>query len=269
MIKILLRNISPMKLTWIDLNSWLFQIADQTILVDPWLVDPLAFYGLPWLFLASHTQPPCFTPATLPPIDLILLSQGVDDHCHRPTLAQLDRDIPVVASPTAAKVARTLGYTQVNEIPHGQIYATDTVKITAVPGAPIQPGQVENGYVLQTIATGATLYYEPHIFPVAAKLEQQFPKVDVAIAPVVGQKLPLLGQVIMEPQQALQLIKTLQPRIFLPTAMGEIQASGLLPKVLQTVGSVDEFRQLLSQSGLTTQFLTPAPGEMLDLQRVP
>jgi L-ascorbate metabolism protein UlaG (beta-lactamase superfamily) len=91
-----------MRLTRIDLNSWLFHLAGRTILVDPWLVDPLVFYGQPWLFTASHNTPLAVTPETLPPIDLILLSQGVDDHCHKPTLERLDRAIPVVASPAAA-----------------------------------------------------------------------------------------------------------------------------------------------------------------------
>ena len=55
-----------MKLTRIDLNSWILQIADQTVLIDPWLVDPLVFYGIPWLFTAYHTTPSVYTPATLP-----------------------------------------------------------------------------------------------------------------------------------------------------------------------------------------------------------
>jgi len=47
-----------MKLTRIDLNSWRIQIAGQTILIAPWLVDPLVFYGQPMLFTAYHTTPP-------------------------------------------------------------------------------------------------------------------------------------------------------------------------------------------------------------------
>jgi len=93
-----------MKLTWIDLNSWIFQLAGKTILVDPWLVDPMTIYGQSWLFTAYHNHPLAYTPETLPPIDLIMISQGVDDHCHVPTLEKLDRAIPAIASPTAAKI---------------------------------------------------------------------------------------------------------------------------------------------------------------------
>ncbi|QZZ20558.1 MBL fold metallo-hydrolase [Leptothermofonsia sichuanensis E412] len=254
-----------MKLTWIDLNSWLFYLGGKTILVDPWLVDPLEFYGLPWLFTAYHNTPLAVTPDTLPAVDLILLSQGVDDHCHKPTLQQLDRSIPVVASPTAAKVVRSLGYQQVTELAHWQAFQVgEKVKITSVLGAEIQPGQVESGYLLQDLTTNETLYYEPHQAPVQ-ELAARIGRVDVAIAPVIGQIFPLLGQVIMGPEQALQLVETVHPRYFLPTTRGDIRATGILPMLTKSVGSVEEFRDRLSASGLSTQLLVPAPGEMVEI----
>jgi L-ascorbate metabolism protein UlaG (beta-lactamase superfamily) len=255
-----------MKLTRIDMNSWIFDIGGQTILVDPWLVDPLVFYGSPWLFTAYHNTPVAFTPSTLPPIDLILISQGLDDHCHQPTLEKLDRQIPVVASPSATKTVQALGYTQVISLTDWQSHLIqDRLKITAVPGAPLQPGQVENGYVLQDLTTQETLYYEPHLFPEKAGLEQRFEQIDVAIAPVVGQIFPLLGQVVMGPEQALHLAKTLQPRFFVPTTMGDIRASGILPMLTKSVGSLDEFRTQLTSTKLTTELVAPQPGETIEL----
>ncbi|MBW4580532.1 MAG: MBL fold metallo-hydrolase [Tildeniella nuda ZEHNDER 1965/U140] len=256
-----------MRLTRIDLNSWLFHLAGRTILVDPWLIDPLVFYGQPWLFTAYHNTPIAFTPETLPPIDLILLSQGVDDHCHKPTLERLDRNIPVVASPTAAKIVRQLGYQQVTAIAHWDAFNLDTLTITAIPGAELQPGQVENGYLLLDSVTNKTLYYEPHLFPTKVPVER-LGRVDVAIAPVVGQVIPLLGQVIMGPLQAMHLVETLKPRFFVPTAVGDIRTDGILPKLIQTVGSVEEFRDRLLASGLPTQLRAPAPGETLELTAI-
>ncbi|UBF24672.1 MBL fold metallo-hydrolase [Kovacikia minuta CCNUW1] len=216
-----------MKLTRIDLNSWIFRIGGHTILVDPWLVDPLAFYGLPWLYLAYHNTPLVFTPETLPPIDLILLSQGVDDHCHKPTLERLDHSIPVVASPSAAKVVRNLGFHKVVSLSHWQdVEVTDTLQITAVLGAELQPGQVENGYLLRDLTTGETLYYEPHQAPFQESLKQRLGQVDVAIAPVIGQRFPLLGQVIMGPEQALQLVEILDAALFFANDNGRYSDHG-------------------------------------------
>lgn len=250
-----------MQLTRIDLNSWIFHIGGQTVLVDPWLIDPLVFYGQPWLFTADHTTPPIYTPTTLPPIDLILLSQGLDDHAHKPTLEQLDRQIPVVGSPTAAKVAQGLGFAKVTAIANWQTYELGDLQITAVPGAEIQPGQVENGYLVHSLHT--TLYYEPHQSPLATLTKAQIGSIDVAIAPVVGQAIPGLGQVIMGPLQAMELIAALNPRYFVPTALGEIRASGILPLLIRTIGSVEEFRDRLIASGLPTELRLPQPGETL------
>lgn len=252
-----------MKLTWIDLNSWLFQLAGKTILVDPWLVDPLTFAGQPWLFTAYHATPLAFTPNTLPPIDLLLLSQGVDDHCHVPTLTQLDRTIPAIASPSAAKRLSQLGFQQVTPLSHWQSVTVDDLTIQAIEGAEIQPGQVENGVLLTDHQTGQTLYYEPHWYPASAAA--RIGKVDVAIAPVIGQIFPLLGQVIMGPDQALDLVQQLQPQIFLPTTRGEIRASGILPRLIKTIGSVEEFRDRLMTQYPDTQLFVPSPGEPVEV----
>jgi L-ascorbate metabolism protein UlaG (beta-lactamase superfamily) len=249
-----------MKLTRIDLNSWIFHIAGQTILVDPWLIDPLVFYGQPGLFTAYHNTPLAFTPDTLPPIDLILISQGLDDHCHRPTLEKLDRTIPAIASPTAAKVLSSLGYTNITSLANWQEFKfKELLQIIAVPGAEIQPGQEENGYLLKDLNSGETLYYEPHLPP----LEKV--TVDVAIAPVIGQIFPFLGQVIMGPKEALKLAQTLKPKFFLPTSAGDIRATGILPMLARSIGSIPEFRDLLAKSELSTQLLEPEPGQTLDI----
>lgn len=254
-----------MKLTRIDLNSWIFQIAGQTILVDPWLVDPLVFYGQPWLFTAYHNTPVAFTPQTLPPIDLLLISQGLDDHCHKPTLEKLDRTIPAIASPTAAKVLSSLGYSNITFLANWQESKfKEILQITAVPGAEIGPGQEENGYLLKDLNSGETLYYEPHLPPLE-KVKQKIDTVDVAIAPVIGQIFPFLGQIIIGPAEALNLAQTLKPRFFLPTTTGDIRATGILPMLVKSIGSIREFRDLLANSGLATQLLEPEPGQTLEI----
>ena len=101
-----------MHLTWFDANSWLFEFGQQRLLVDPWLIGPLVFGNLPWFFIGKRPK----QPAIPDNIDLILLSQGLPDHAHPPTLTQLDRDIPVVASASATKVVKKLGYTISSEL---------------------------------------------------------------------------------------------------------------------------------------------------------
>ncbi|NJR64636.1 MAG: MBL fold metallo-hydrolase [Leptolyngbyaceae cyanobacterium CRU_2_3] len=249
-----------MHLTWLDNNSWLIEMAEQRILLDPWLVGSLVFGNLPWLFKGEHLS--------LRPIpkqiDLILLSQGLPDHAHPPTLQRLDRSIPVVASPHAAKVAQGLGYTQVTALSPGESYVlADRVEIQATPGSPIGPFLVENGYLLTDLPKGTRLYYEPHGFH-SPTLQTAAP-VDVVITPLISLEIPLLGSVIQGKKTALQVIKWLQPKLILPTAAGgDVVFNGLLTSVLQENGSLAELRQVLAAQQLTTQVLAPRPGDRFE-----
>ncbi|MGK7879031.1 MAG: MBL fold metallo-hydrolase, partial [Crocosphaera sp.] len=71
-----------MQLTWLDNNSWLMEISGKRILLDPWLVGSLVFGNLEWLFKGVKGK----TYDIGQQIDLIVLSQGLDDHAHIPTL---------------------------------------------------------------------------------------------------------------------------------------------------------------------------------------
>ncbi|NJO78383.1 MAG: MBL fold metallo-hydrolase [Cyanobacteria bacterium RM1_2_2] len=250
-----------MHLTWLDNNSWLIEMGGQRILLDPWLTGSLVFGNFPWLFKGQHTQP-----RTIPEqIGLILLSQGLEDHTHPETLQKLDHGLPVVASPNAAKIVKAMGFTQVTALAHGEsLTVGDRLRLQAVPGSPVGPLLVENGYLLTDTATGEKLYYEPHGNH-SPDLQSAAP-VDVVITPVIDLDIPLLGPVIKGRKSAVEVVKWLQPRAILPTAAGgDVKFEGVLVSVLRAQGSVEEFRQQLVQQELTTQVLAPRPGERLEV----
>ncbi|WP_341526392.1 MBL fold metallo-hydrolase [Nostoc sp. UHCC 0302] len=250
-----------MFLTWLDSNSWLLEIGRQRILIDPWLVGSLIFSNLDWLFKGSRPQE-----RPIPEnIDLILLSQGLEDHAHPPTLKQLDHNIKVVASPNAAKVVQQLGYTQVTVLAHGETFTLNNqIEIKATPGSPIGPMLVENGYLLKELESGVTVYYEPHGYH-PPQVKQAAP-IDVVITPLIDMKLPLLGPIIQGNNSALEVAKSLQPQVMIPTAAGgDVLFEGLLMKFIQTKGSAEEFRLLLQKNNLATQVMEPKPGDRIEL----
>lgn len=51
---------------------------------------------------------------------MLLLMQGLPDHAHKPTLERLPKDMPVVGSPSAARVVAEMGFKNVFELDHGQ-----------------------------------------------------------------------------------------------------------------------------------------------------
>ena len=246
-----------MYLTYLDSNSWLIEIGGNNILLDPWLVGNLTFANLDWFFKGYRPQE-----RPIPDkVDLILLSQGLEDHAHTPTLKQLDRSIPVVASVNATKVVKELGYTQINTLAHGETFSwEESVEITAVPGAPIGPTLVENGYLLKEMETGFTLYYEPHGYHSPSLKE--FAPIDVILTPLIDLALPLVGPFIQGRKKALEVAKWLQPQVMLSTAAGgDVIFEGLLVSLLKAVGTIEEFRSLLEQNNLSTQVLEPQSGE--------
>lgn len=243
-----------MKLTYFGANSWLWQWENHNILVDPWLNDDLVFGNQRWFFRGIRNSKP-----TLPEqIDLLLLSQGLPDHAHRPTLNNLDKTIPVVGSPSAAQVAKTLGFETVTPLAHGEIYTLgNSIEIRALPGA-LVGFEKENAFILTALSSQQRLYYEPHGFP--SKELWQYAPIEVVINPIVNLELPLAGPIINGQDSVIQLAEGLQPKAILPTASGgDIEYQGMLVSWLKTVGSIEQARSRLQQRQLST--------EIMDLQQ--
>lgn len=249
-----------MKLTWLDSNSWLIDAAGKQILLDPWLVGSLVFGNLPWLFKGDRT----IAKPIPEQIDLILLSQGLEDHAHKPTLEHLNHDLPVVASPNAAKVVQSIGYTQIHTLNHGDVFNFhDLVEIRAFPGSPVGPTLIENAYLLKDLTTGQTLYYEPHGFH--SEQIQKYAPVDIVVTPIIDLKLPLLGPVIKGQENALLVCQWLKPQFIIPTAAGgDLKFEGLLMSLLTAEGTAENLQQQLQQSNLTTQVKKLLPGEKIE-----
>lgn len=247
-----------MQLKYFGANSWLVEWADTRILIDPWLVGDLVFAGQGWLFRGKHSQA-----ITIPKaIDIILLSQGLEDHAHPETLEVLDRQTPIVASSTAAKVAARFGFQTIHTLKPGDRITLENLEIRAFPGAPVP--QVENAYLLTDLNAGQKLYYEPHGFS-DATVAQHAP-IDVVINPIANLGLPLVGPIVQGAKMAPQLAQMLKPQYFLGTATGgDIAYDGWLASILQTEGSADELKHNLRTQGIQTQVIEPHPYQSLEL----
>ena len=189
------------------------------------------------------------------------------DHAHVPTLEHLDKRIPVVASPNAAKVVRGLGYQQIEILTHGKSLKIESLKIQAVPGSLVGPNLVENGYLLTDLTDKATLYYEPHGTHSAALKE--YAPVDVIITPLTDLEIPLVGSVIKGLDSAINAVEWLQPQVILPTAAGgNVVFEGLLLALLRGRGDVNEFRSMLAQRNLSTRVIEAKPSDRVEVKLV-
>ncbi|MEB3242425.1 MAG: MBL fold metallo-hydrolase [Cyanobacteriota bacterium] len=237
--------------TYLGANGWLLDFAGLRVVVDPWFTGPLSFGGVDWL-LKGELASPQPVPERL---DLLLLSQGLPDHCHPPSLALLPPTLPVLASPAAAKRARQLGFGAVTALRPGERHAVGPLAITATAGAAVP--QLENGWLLDHPA--GSLYLEPHGFLGA---EPPARPLTAVITPVIDVGLPLAGAFVRGRAALPELLSRFAPAFVLAsTTGGDVRFSGLLASALQVRGSSAEAAALVAERASGCRFIDPRPGE--------
>ncbi len=241
--------------TYFGANGWLLDFGGLRVLVDPWLRGELVFPPGRWFFAGSLPRP-WPVPADL---DLLLLTQGLPDHCHPPSLALLDPALPVVGSVTAARRAHQLGFHDVTALAPGQTHQLRELRIRATAGAPVP--QVENGYRLDH-PTGS-LYLEPHGY-----LDPDLPAdpLDAVITPVVDLALPVAGAFVRGRQVLPRLLERFHPAAVLAsTAGGDVRFQGVLTHALRQQGSCEEAAALVGADRTPDRppprFIDPIPGQ--------
>jgi len=239
-------------------NGWLLEFEDPAfaglplrVLIDPWLTGPLVFPPGPWL-LKGELSDPLPVPEA---IDLLLLTQGLADHCHPPSLELLPRSIPVVASASAAAAVRRLGFQQVTALAPGEEHHAGKLMITATAGARVP--HTENGYLLEH--PGGSLYLEPHGF-LPPDLAPR--RLDAVITPVIDLGLPLAGAFVRGRQVLPELLERFQPTTVLAsTSGGDVRFSGLIAGLLRSEGTPEEAATMIERSGDgRARLIDPVPG---------
>jgi hypothetical protein len=242
---------SALTATYLGANGWLLDFGGLRVLVDPWFTGPLSFGPMDWL-LKGELSSPQPVPER---VDLLLLSQGLPDHCHPPSLALLPSDLAVVGSPMAARKAQQLGFSQVNSLRPGETHQHGSLTITATAGAAVP--QIENGWLLDHPA--GNLYLEPHGFP-SADLPAR--PLTAVITPVIDVGLPLAGAFVRGRSALPELLQRFQPAAVLAsTTGGDVRFSGLLASALQVEGSSEEAAGVVAAHCRECQFIDPEPGQ--------
>ncbi|PSS13420.1 TRNA-dihydrouridine synthase [Actinidia chinensis var. chinensis] len=259
------------KLTYLEGNSWLWDVGGVRILVDPILVGNLDF-GIPWLYDASKKFLKNFQLTDLPEVDCLLITQSLDDHCHLKTLKPLSQRLPnvrVIATPNAKSLLDPL-FSNVTYLEPGESSEIEAsngsqVKVRATAGPVLGPPwqRPENGYLVISPQGQLKLYYEPHCVYNKNFVEKE--RADIVITPVIKQLLPNFTLVSGQ-EDAVQLAKTLHAKFIVPMKNGDLDSKGLLASIIQTQGTIKSFEELLSKELPDAKVLEPTPGVPLDIQ---
>ena len=114
--------------TYYGANGWLIKIGETRILIDPWLRGELNIVPSTSLIFNGELVKEMKIPEN---IDLLLLTQGIEDHTHKPTLAVLPKSIEVIGSKNAAKRAASFGFSNVSHLSSGESKNISGLTITA------------------------------------------------------------------------------------------------------------------------------------------
>jgi L-ascorbate metabolism protein UlaG (beta-lactamase superfamily) len=216
-------------LEFIGTATTILRLGPFTILTDPNFLHrgQRAYLGK-GLWSRRLTEP-SLQPEALPGLDLVLLSHLHGDHFDRTARAGLDRDLPVLSTPSAAKRLRRWGFGNASGMGtwESASYTDGAHQLTvrAVPGQhglgvaralvpPVMGSVLEldspDDRTLRVYISGDTLYY-----PALAQVAERTGPLDAAVVHLGGTRI--LGlTVTMDDRQGADLLDLLTPRIAVP-----------------------------------------------------
>jgi len=205
--------------TYLGSNGWLIKFKKTNLIIDPWLKGDLIFPPGEWFFKGSLEEEILIDQE----IDIILLTQGLPDHCHVPTLEMFRRDIPIICPKSAVETLEKIGFGSIKMLKPNEKTNQFNLSIEATAGAPVP--QIENGYIVKD-DQGNGFYIEPHGY-LDENLNKQ--SLDAVITPTKNLELPIVGSFVKGADIIPKLINKFNPKYILSSTVGgDARYSGFL-----------------------------------------
>jgi len=116
----------------------IIRYAGFTILTDPNFLHAGEQVHVGYGLRATRLTDPAINIEDLPPIDLVVLSHMHEDHFDRVVQEKLDKTIPIVTTPQAAKFLKSKKFTSVYQLKTWQTFylakGEAILRLTAMPG---------------------------------------------------------------------------------------------------------------------------------------
>lgn len=208
-----------MRLTWLGHATVLIEIGGARLLTDPVLRGRVAH-------LRRHARP-IAAPADL---DAVLVSHGHRDHLDLPTLRALRPPPPLLVVPPGlgGALKRLPGAPEIREVAPGGALEVAGARAWAVPAhhdvrrTPLGAASGAVGYLVEGGGRRAYFAGDTEVFDAMADLGP----LDVALLPIWGWG-PSLGPGHMDPDQAVEALALLRPKVVVPIHWGTLLPLGL------------------------------------------
>ncbi len=233
----------------------ILRYAGFTILTDPNFLHQGDHVHLGYGLQSVRVTEPAIEFEALPPIDLVVLSHLHEDHFDRLVARRLDKSIPIVTTPKAAKSLRKKGFYK--------SYSLDTwssitfikqecqLHITALPGKhgpgftanllpPVMGSMLEfetptGKNAIRLYITGDTLVHED-----LKEIPKRYPEIDLALFHLGGTKIAGI-LLTMDAKQGVEAIRLINPKKVIPIHFNDY-------KVFKS--SLEEFQQEVAKAKL-------------------
>lgn len=229
--------------TFVGNATTLIAAEGVTLLTDPNFLHLGQHAYLGYGLVSKRLRPPALTVEQLPPVDAVLLSHMHGDHWDRVTQRKLDRELPILTTPHAAKRLLRRGFGHANGMStwqsHRIVKGGLTVTVTSIPGRhaptpvdrllpPVMGSMIEftDGAVTRRLyVSGDTLFVdELREIPVPA-----------------GSKLPFGLTVTMDAGQGADLVELLDLPKMIPVHFDDYSVFA---------SSLNDFRAEMARRGL-------------------
>lgn len=219
-------------------SSWHLSWGGQQFVIDPWLIGS-EVDGFRWLNEQWHATPP-LPLSEIPPCDAIVVTQSYSDHCHLPTLREMDPGIPLLATGKAfVRLRKHFPEREVLRIP--DMHNRPPLVFGDLHFRALHPGRrrdpVYYGLVISNVQREAVAL-TPHGFRLDVnQLDQMVGyRCRLLLTSFAQYELPALlgGKVNPGLENVRQLLAQLQPERVLSTHDEQKPGRGLVPRLART-----------------------------------
>ena len=246
----------------------LLRCGPFTLLTDPNFLHrgQRAYLGLG--LTTRRLTEPALQPADLPRLDAVVLSHLHGDHWDRIARAKLDRGLPIVTTPHAAR--RLQGRHRFRHAvglrtweSHTLVKGGALLRITSMPGRhapgpfrrmlpPVMGSLLEFGPATGDVQFRLYITGDTLMFDGIHQIARRNPDIDLAVLHLGGTTLPGGLVVTMDGAQGADLVETLRPATAVPVHYNDYSVFK---------SPLDDFRRELDRRGLSDRAAYVAPGE--------
>ncbi|MDQ4069666.1 MAG: MBL fold metallo-hydrolase [Actinomycetota bacterium] len=222
-------DVTAGQLTFIGTATVLVRYGGFTFLTDPNFLHQGEYAKLGYGLRSKRLTEPSMQIADLPPLDFVVLSHHHGDHFDEVAAAELDKEVPIVTTPHAARKLRRQGFLAPMALENweSQVFTRGDarVRVTAMPGKhapqpleallpPVMGSmldfEVAGAAGLRLYVTGDTLVHGG-----LEEIARRYPDIDLALVHLGGTRV--LGVLVtMDAAQGVRALQLVQPRAAVP-----------------------------------------------------